>query len=315
MSANNMILKDSTVVVTGGNGSFGKELEKRLKDLEVAEVRIFSRSAEGLWRGDIRDITALSKVMEGADYVIHAAALKDLHYCEANPVEAINVNLYGSLNVFNAAKAAGIKRVTFISTDKASIPMGVMGYTKALMERAMMEECLKEQSPMVTIVRFGNLMGSRGTVIPLFIRQIKEGKELTITNPQMTRFMMTLSDAVDLTLFALEHGENGSLIVEKAKSVSLEVLAESLFALYGRTGIKVIGERQGENLYETMATQKEMSVALELSMKGRSYLHIPINGLNPTTWAKEFNSHNSQSYSVGELSQIIQSVVNSIQIQ
>lgn len=307
-----MITKDKIFVVTGGAGSFGSVLVKRLHELGAKEVRVFSRNSRSDWEGDIRDISALKKVMNKADYVVHAAAVKDVHFCEENPREAIDVNVFGSINVLNAAKDAGVERIVFVSSDKACFPMGTMGITKALMEKMVLAECKNPDSPKCTIVRFGNLMGSAGTVIPLFVRLAREGADLTVTNPEMTRFMMTMQDAADLTLLALEYGDNGDIMVEKAKSATIETLAHGALLYAGVTSekerksrIKLTGARPGEKLYETMATSEEISRANIKSVNGRMYLKIALSVERFEKHTEEYNSHNAGLYSVDELALII----------
>ncbi len=307
-----MVTKDKIFVVTGGAGSFGSVLVKRLHELGAKEVRVFSRNSRSDWEGDIRDISALKKVMNKADYVVHAAAVKDVHFCEENPREAIDVNVFGSINVLNAAKDAGVERIVFVSSDKACFPMGTMGITKALMEKMVLAECKNPDSPKCTIVRFGNLMGSAGTVIPLFVRLAREGADLTVTNPEMTRFMMTMQDAADLTLLALEYGDNGDIMVEKAKSATIETLAHGALLYAGVTSekerksrIKLTGARPGEKLYETMATSEEISRANIKSVNGRMYLKIALSVERFEKHTEEYNSHNAGLYSVDELALII----------
>lgn len=307
-----MVTKDKIFVVTGGAGSFGGILVKRLHELGAKEVRVFSRNSRSDWEGDIRDISALKKVMNKADYVVHAAAVKDVHFCEENPREAIDVNVFGSINVLNAAKDAGVERIVFVSSDKACFPMGTMGITKALMEKMVLAECKNPDSPKCTIVRFGNLMGSAGTVIPLFVRLAREGADLTVTNPEMTRFMMTMQDAADLTLLALEYGDNGDIMVEKAKSATIETLAHGALLYAGVTSekerksrIKLTGARPGEKLYETMATSEEISRANIKSVNGRMYLKIALSVERFEKHTEEYNSHNAGLYSVDELALII----------
>ena len=311
-----MVIKDKIIVVTGGAGSFGRLLVKRLLELGAEEVRVFSRNSKTEWEGDIRDASALKKVMSGADYVVHAAALKDLHYCEANPEEAVNINVYGSLNVLSAAKEAGVERIVFVSSDKACFPMGTMGITKALMEKMVLAGCRDEKSPVCSIVRFGNLMGSAGTVIPLFVRLAREGAELTVTNPEMTRFMMTIADAVELTLLSLEYGDNGDIMVEQANSATIETLAQGALLFAGVTSenerksrIKITGARPGEKLYETMATSEEISKAKIISVNGKIYLKIAQSVESPNKHSEEYNSHNAPLLTPEEMSEIIKRII------
>lgn len=339
---------DKIILVTGGAGSFGKVMVSKLLKLGAGEVRIFSRScgtnnnwadneraapgtgfenpAAGKVRlisGDVRDRTAVTGAMAVADYVIHAAAMKDVHGCERDPQGALEVNVNGTLNVVEAAREAGVKKVVIVSTDKACFPAGVMGLTKALMERMVLARCRGLISePVLSVVRFGNLMGSAGTVIPLFVKQARERRELTVTNPDMTRFMMTVADAVDLVLIALRHGVNGDIVVERAQAASLRTLVEGamLYAAAGASGrgapeapaaagpkpsVKIIGARPGEKLYETMATGEEMSRAVGVNSDKRLYLRIPLDGPVVDDLAEEFNSHNSPALSAADMAAII----------
>jgi len=311
-----MVIKDKIIVVTGGAGSFGSVIVKRLLEQGASEVRIFSRNSKTEWDGDIRDLSALNRVMKGADYVIHAAALKDVHYCEANPAEAIEVNVYGSLNILTSAKEAGVERVVFISSDKACFPMGTMGITKALMERMVLNECRQSDSPVCTIVRFGNLMGSAGTVIPLFVKLAKEGAGLTVTNPEMSRFMMTIDDAVALTLIALEYGENGDILIERGHSATIEALALGTLLYSGvkseselESRIKITGARPGEKIYETMATSEEISKSKLISLNEKLYIKIPLLSESQNRHAEEFNSHNAPSLTPEEMAEIIKRII------
>jgi len=350
---------DRIILVTGGAGSFGKALVSKLLELGAGEVRVFSRncgSAENSFgeesqfkgesaagkvrfiRGDVRDREAVSGAMAGVDFVVHAAAMKDVHGCERDPQGALEVNVNGTMNVVAAAREAGVSRVVVVSTDKACFPAGSMGLTKALMERMGPAECrgVREaesalgkpaeisdgSNTTVSIVRFGNLMGSAGTVIPLFVRQAREGRELTVTNPDMTRFMMTVADAVELVLIALRHGQNGDIVIERAQAASLRTLVEGavMFVAAGAPGagapgapaaavpkpsLKIIGARPGEKLYETMATEEEMSRAVGVNSNKKLYLRIPLDGPLCDDLAEEFNSHNSPALSAADIAAII----------
>lgn len=352
---------DRIILVTGGAGSFGKAMVSKFLELGAGEVRVFSRSCGSFdnrereeasmgngsdkfvkdsqyggkndgkikfIRGDIRDREAVTGAMTGVDFVVHAAAMKDVHGCERDPQGAMEINVTGTMNVVAAAREAGVSKVVVVSTDKACFPAGAMGLTKALMERMVLAECRgvreaesalmkpaneKEinggSKTTVSIVRFGNLMGSAGTVIPLFVRQAREGRELTVTNPDMTRFMMTVADAVDLVLIALRHGQNGDIVIERAQAASIRTLVEGavmfVSAASSKPSLKIIGARPGEKLYETMATEEEMSRAVGVNSDKKLYLRIPLDGALCDDLAEEFNSHNSPALSAADIAAII----------
>ncbi len=320
----NLALKNKIVLITGGTGSFGHAMVERLLLSAVKEIRIFSRDSKKqvqmalcfktrptlspaitFFSGDITDRLSLDKAMSGVDYLIHAAAAKDVSFCESNPLEASRINIFGTGNVIESALKHSVKKIIIISTDKACYPVGAMGISKAMMEKVVFSAAESGNIMCsICVVRFGNLLGSSGTVVPIFIKQIKEGKNLTVTNPEMTRFMMTPDDAVDLTLCAILEGSNGDLIIQKAPSASLGILAKALIDLYGLgndSKIEVMGPRPGEKLFETMATQNEMLKATEIpftlqfnkSGSDKKYLRIPLKGLNVNPSANEFNSHSS----------------------
>lgn len=324
----NLALKNKIVLITGGTGSFGHAAVKRLLEQDLKEIRIYSRDEEkqskmalsfqtkpagypilSFFPGDITEPHSLDKAMSGVDFLIHAAAAKEVPYCEANPLEASRINIFGTGNVIECALKHNVSKIIIISTDKACYPVGAMGISKAMMEKVAFSAAEKSvdttiPGTSICIVRFGNLMGSAGTVVPIFVKQIKEGKNLTVTNPEMTRFMMTPDDAVDLTFCAILEGSNGDLIIQEAPSATLETLTKALVDLYG-TGkgvkIEVMGPRPGEKLFETMATQTEMFKATEIPFisksgnngSGKKYLRIPLKGLNVNPEAAEFNSHTS----------------------
>ena len=323
-----LALKNKIVLITGGTGSFGYAAVKRLLEQDLKEIRIYSRDEKkqsemalffqtkpagspilSFFPGDITDPHRLEKAMNGVDFLIHAAAAKEVPYCEANPLEASRINIFGTGNVIECALKHNVSKIIIISTDKACYPVGAMGISKAMMEKVAFSAAEKSvdttiPGTSICIVRFGNLMGSAGTVVPIFVKQIKEGKNLTVTNPEMTRFMMTPDDAVDLTFCAILEGSNGDLIIQEAPSATLETLTKALVDLYG-TGkgvkIEVMGPRPGEKLFETMATQTEMFKATEIPFisksgnngSGKKYLRIPLKGLNVNPEAAEFNSHTS----------------------
>lgn len=339
---------DKIILVTGGAGSFGKAMVSKLLEMGAGEVRVFSRNCGSYENqiykgqsagrvkficGDVRDCEAVAGAVAGVDFVVHAAAMKDVHGCEKDPQGALEVNVNGTMNVVAAAREAGVSKVVVVSTDKACFPAGAMGLTKALMERMVLAGCrglrdtesalikptnAKEiiggSKTTVSIVRFGNLMGSAGTVIPLFVRQAREGRELTVTNPDMTRFMMTVADAVELVLIALRHGQNGDIVIERARAASLRTLVDGtvMFVAAGAPGtagpkptVKIVGARPGEKLYETMATEEEMSRATGINSDKKLYLRIPLDGPLCDDLAEEFNSHNSPALSAADIAAII----------
>ena len=275
-------MKASTLLITGGTGSFGNAfLSKALKEDKFKEIRIFSRDEKKqddlrknlnsekikFYIGDVRDKDSIEKAVKGIDFVFHAAALKQVPSCEFFPIEAVKTNILGTNNVLSAAEEFGVKRAVVLSTDKAAYPINAMGMTKALMEKTMMAAArnLDPEKSIFCGTRYGNVMSSRGSVIPLFIEQIKNNKPLTITNPQMTRFMMTLDDAVDLVQFAFENGNNGDLFIQKSPAATIQTLAEALISLYNsKSEIQNIGIRHGEKMYETLVTKEEMAKSEDL---------------------------------------------------
>ena len=284
------------LLITGGTGSFGNAyLTKALKDQSFSEIIIFSRDelkqdelrnklgneTVKFYIGDIRDHNAVNNVVQKVDYVFHAAALKQVPSCEFFPVEAVKTNIIGTSNVLDAADNHGVKKVITLSTDKAAYPINAMGMTKALMEKVMVAKArtLNNEKTVLCGTRFGNVMGSRGSVIPLFIKQIKDNKDLTITNPNMTRFLMSLENAVELVDFAFNKGEQGDILVQKAPATTIETLAKALIDLFkSKSKIKVIGIRHGEKMHETLLTQEEVFKAEDLG----DYYRIKLDsrGLN-----------------------------------
>lgn len=283
-----MPFKNKTLLITGGTGSFGQAVLKRFLDSDLKEIRIFSRDEKKqddlrkklnnpkvkFYIGDVRDPMSVSNVMPGVDYVFHAAALKQVPSCEFFPLEAVKTNILGTENVLEAAIQNKVKKVICLSTDKAVYPINAMGMTKAVMEKVMVARSrnLSETDTVLCGTRYGNVMASRGSVIPLFVEQIKEGNDLTITNPEMTRFMMTLDDAVDLVMYAFKHGKQGDIFVQKSPASTIKVLAEALLKIYKSDNkIKVIGTRHGEKLYESLVSKEEMAHAADLG----DYYKIP----------------------------------------
>ncbi len=317
---------NKVLLITGGTGSFGNAVLKRFLNTDLSEIRIFSRDEKKqddlrhlypdkklkFYIGDVRNIDGLREASAGADYLFHAAALKQVPSCEFYPMEAVRTNVIGADNVLRTAMECGVKRAVVLSTDKAAYPINAMGMTKALMEKVMIARSrVAAQKGLVFCgTRYGNVMASRGSVIPLFIQQIESGQPLTITDPAMTRFMMNLDGAVDLVLFAFDHGEPGDLFVQKAPSATVEVLAEAVKRLLRVDNpIRVIGTRHGEKLYETLLTREERARAEDLG----GYFRVPadnrdlnynlyfIEGSAEVGHVDDYNSHNTTRLDIKEL--------------
>ena len=319
------LFKDKVLLITGGTGSFGNAVTKRFLLSDIKEIRIVSRDEKKqddmrheyqslypeyanklkFYIGDVRDYNSIEYAFKGVDYVFHAAALKQVPSCEFYPIEAVKTNVLGSDNVITACVKNGVKKAIFLSTDKAAYPINAMGMTKALMEKNVVARSrqLNKNDTVLCLTRYGNVMASRGSVIPLFCEQIKEGKPLTITNPDMTRFMMTLDDAVDLVLYAFEHGEQGDLFVQKAPASTIDNLAKAICDLKGiEPNISYIGTRHGEKLFEVLVTKEDMVKAVDMG----NYFRIPADNrdlnydkyINKGTTlferAEEYNSHNTE---------------------
>ncbi|MCF8095726.1 MAG: polysaccharide biosynthesis protein [Desulfobacteraceae bacterium] len=313
------MLNDKTILITGGTGSFGTAAVKRLIFTEIKEIRVFSRDEKKqddmrrayndaklkFYIGDVRDQQSVSNAMEGVDYIFSAAALKQVPSCEFFPLEAVKTNIMGTENVLEAAVRNNVNRVVILSTDKAVYPVNAMGMSKAMMEKVMIARSrnICEGGTVMCGTRYGNVMASRGSVIPLFVSQIKQGKPLTITNPEMTRFMMTLEDAVELVLFAFENGEQGDMFVQKAPASTIETLARALIELYeANNEIQVIGTRHGEKLYESLVSKEDMVKAVDMG----DYYRIPpdnrdlnynlyfSNGDTRLQEAEQYHSHNTE---------------------
>ena len=287
------MFKNKILLVTGGTGSFGNAVTKRFLDSDIKEIRILSRDEKKqedmrkhynndklkFYIGDVRDYESIEGAFIGVDYVFHAAALKQVPSCEFYPIEAVKTNVLGSNNVITACVKNHVKKAIFLSTDKAAYPINAMGMTKAVMEKNVIARSrqLTDQDTVLCLTRYGNVMASRGSVIPLFLDQIKNGKPITITNPDMTRFMMTLEDAVDLVLYAFEHGKQGDLFVQKAPAATIDVLAKAVLELkHSNTKPVYIGTRHGEKLYEVLVTQEEMVKAIDLP----GFYQIPADNRN-----------------------------------
>ena len=320
----------SKLLITGGTGSFGSTVLNRfLSEYKYSEIRIFSRDEKKqddlrkslqsdkvkFYIGDVRDPSSLESAVKGVDYIFHAAALKQVPSCEFFPMEAIKTNIIGTENVLNAAERYGVSKVITLSTDKAAYPINAMGMSKALMEKVMIAKS-RNIDPSVQMfcgTRYGNVMASRGSVIPLFIDQIKKGESLTVTNPEMTRYMMTLDDAVDLVLFAFENGNPGDMFVQKAPAATLDVLIQALKELYNADNeIKIIGTRHGEKLYETLVNREDMVKAVDMG----DYYRIPADNrdLNYNRYfsegmddheVEEYHSHNTERLNVEEMKNLL----------
>lgn len=324
------IFKDKVLLITGGTGSFGNAVLKRFLESDLKEIRIFSRDEKKqedmrikynnekikFYIGDVRDYRSIEDAMDGVDYIFHAAALKQVPSCEFFPVQAVQTNILGTNNVLEAAINHNVKKVIVLSTDKAAYPINAMGMSKALMEKVAVAKGrnLKENQTVICRTRYGNVMASRGSVIPLFCEQIENGKPLTITNPEMTRFMMTLDDAVDLVIYAFEHGEQGDLFVQKAPAATIETLAEAVKELKNSAApIKHIGSRHGEKLYEVLVTKEEMTNAEDLGdyfrvpadNRNLNYAKYENNGDKNLDKVEEYNSHNTTRLDVEGMKKLL----------
>ncbi len=322
-----------TLLITGGTGSFGNAVLRRFLTTDIAEIRVFSRDEKKqddmrhqyrseklrFYIGDVRNRDALLDAMTGADYVFSAAALKQVPSCEFYPMEAVRTNVMGTDNTLTAALAAGVARVVVLSTDKAAYPINAMGMSKALMEKVTIarSRVAADRGTVFCVTRYGNVMASRGSVIPLFLGQIEAGQPLTVTDPMMTRFMMSLDDAVDLVLYAFQHGEPGDLFVQKAPAATIGTLAEAMLQVVGRTnGIQIIGTRHGEKLYETLLTREERARADDLG----GYFRVPADnrdlnyakyfseGERAVSVAEDYNSHNTRRLDVPGMADLLRSL-------
>jgi UDP-N-acetylglucosamine 4,6-dehydratase len=321
------------LLITGGTGSFGVAVLDRFLNTNIKEIRIFSRDEKKqedlriklsndkvkFYIGDIRNYDSVLSAMQGVDYIFHAAALKQVPSCEFYPMEAIRTNVLGAEHVLNAALAAEVERVIFLSTDKAVYPINAMGLSKALMEKLMVAKARMNQNGKTVFcgTRYGNVMASRGSVIPLFVSQIKEGKPLTVTDPKMTRFMMSLNDAVDLVLYAYKNGQQGDRFVQKAPAATIETVANALKEIFNaKNEIKIIGTRHGEKLYETLVTREEMAVAEDCG----NYYRIPpdirdlnynkyfFEGESEITKAEDYHSSNTRQLNLEETKELLLSL-------
>jgi Predicted nucleoside-diphosphate sugar epimerases len=328
------IFKDKILLITGGTGSFGNAVVKRFLDSDIKEIRIFSRDEKKqddmrhqmqnnklkFYIGDVRDRSSVDGVMKGVDYVFSAAALKQVPSCEFFPMQAVYTNIIGTENVLSSAIDHGVKNIVVLSTDKACYPINAMGISKAMMEKVAIAKGRAlgpDAATTICCTRYGNVMASRGSVIPLWIDQIKAGKDITLTDPNMTRFMMTLDDAVDLVLYAFQHGKNGDLFVQKAPAATLDILSRALIELYhSKTKVRVIGTRHGEKLYETLVTREEMANSEDMG----NYFRIPcderdlnydkyfIEGSQLISKSKDYHSHNTYQLDFDGMRQLLASL-------
>ena len=325
------MFKNKTLLITGGTGSFGNAVLRGFLNTDIKEIRIFSRDEKKqddmrkkysddklkFYLGDVRDVNSVNDAVRGVDFIFHAAALKQVPSCEFYPMQAVQTNVIGTENVLNAAINAKVKKVIVLSTDKAVYPINAMGVSKAMMERVAVAKSrnLDDAETMIACTRYGNVMASRGSVIPLFMDQIREGKTITITDPAMTRFMMSLDQAVDLVIFAFKNGKNGDIFVQKAPAATIELLTHTLKNILNKPNheVKIIGTRHGEKLYETLLTKEEMVKAIDMDQ----YYRIPAdnrdlnynkffeNGEEIVTQAGEYHSHNTHRLNEEELTKMI----------
>lgn len=328
------MFNNKTLLITGGTGTFGNAVLRRFLNTDITEIRVFSRDEKKqedqrivlanpkvkFFIGDVRNYDSILPAMQGVDYVFHAAALKQVPSCEFFPIEAIRTNVLGTENVMNAAMACNVKNLIVLSTDKAVYPINAMGMSKALMEKLMIAKArlYGDKSTVFCGTRYGNVMASRGSVIPLFLRQIQQGIPLTLTDPNMTRFMMTIEDAVDLVLYAFQNGSPGDIFVQKAPAATISTLAEAMLKLFNANNeVRIIGTRHGEKLYETLLNREEMAKAEDMG----DYFRIPadvrdlnyacyfIEGEEEVSLKNDYNSHNTLRLDVGGMMDMLRKLV------
>lgn len=332
------LFKGKTLLITGGTGSFGNAVLNRFLRSDIGEIRIFSRDEKkqddmrhefqvkmpevagkiSFYIGDVRDINSVKNAMHGVDYIFHAAALKQVPSCEFFPIEAVKTNVLGTENVLTAAIEEGVKTVVCLSTDKAAYPVNAMGTSKAMMEKVIVAKSRTTKTTKICCTRYGNVMCSRGSVIPLWIDQIREGAPITLTDGKMTRFIMSLDEAVDLVLFAFEHGENGDILVQKAPACTIQTQAEAVCELFGgdKNKIKTIGIRHGEKMYETLLTNEECAHAIDMGnfyrvpcdKRGLNYDKYFTQGEVKRNTLTEFNSNNTRLLNLEEVKEKIGSL-------
>ncbi len=323
------MFSDKTLLITGGTGSFGNAVLRRFLDSDLREIRILSRDEKKqddmrkkfnsaklkFYVGDVRDYQSVQNAVRGVDFIYHAAALKQVPSCEFHPMEAVKTNILGTENVLEAAITHGVKRVVCLSTDKAVYPINAMGISKAMMEKVIVAKSRASTDTVICATRYGNVMASRGSVIPLFTNQIRAGTPITITDPEMTRFMMTLDDAVDLVLYAFEHGNPGEIFVQKAPAATIDTLARSLCRMLGKPDhpINVIGTRHGEKLFEVLLSREEMAAAEDLGnyyrvppdLRDLNYGKFVETGEIKISHAIDYNSHNTTRLDVSGMQALL----------
>jgi UDP-N-acetylglucosamine 4,6-dehydratase len=325
------MFSNKTLLITGGTGSFGNAVLNKFLNTSIKEIRIFSRDEKKqhdmrvelnnpkikFYIGDVRDYQSIWNALENVDYIFHAAALKQVPSCEFYPLEAVKTNILGTENVLNAAVSRKVKRVVCLSTDKAVYPINAMGISKALMEKIMVAKSRVSGETVLVGTRYGNVMASRGSVIPLFYDQIQSNKDITVTNPDMTRFMMTLEDAVDLVLYAFKHGNSGDIFVQKSPASTIGELASTMIKIYkSQSKIKVIGTRHAEKLYETLLAKEEVIVAEDLGNYYRvaadnrdlNYNKYFSEGTDPNKIIDDYHSHNTNRLSESELISLLNKI-------
>lgn len=319
-----MLFKDKVLLITGGTGSFGNAVLDRFLETDIKEIRIFSRDEKKqedmrrtyrndklkFYIGDVRNYNSIDYALKGVDYVFHAAALKQVPSCEFYPIEAVQTNIIGTENVLNACINNKVKKVICLSTDKAAYPINAMGISKAMMEKVVLAKSrqINSDETLISVTRYGNVMASRGSVIPLFIEQMKRGEDITVTDPNMTRFMMSLEDAVELVLFAFENARQGDLFIQKSPAATIQCLADAIREIFGckNTGIKIIGTRHGEKLYETLATREELLKSEDCGNYYRifadnrdlNYDNYFVNGEEQISITDDYHSHNTERLDV-----------------
>lgn len=329
MKKGQLMFNNRTLLVTGGTGSFGNAIIRRLLNSNIAEIRIFSRDEKKqddmrkkydnsklkFYIGDVRDSASILNAMQGVDYVFHAAALKQVPSCEFHPLEATKTNVLGAENVLEAAIAHGVRKVACLSTDKAVYPINAMGISKALMEKVAVAKSRSSHSTTICVTRYGNVMASRGSVIPLFVDQIRAGNSITVTDPNMTRFMMTLDDAVNLVLYAFENAQSGDIFVQKAPAATIETLAYALTDLLRvpEFPVNIIGTRHGEKLYEALLSREEMVASEDMGgyfrippdLRDLNYNKFVDQGEEQISHAEDYNSHNTERLDVEGMKQLL----------
>ena len=324
------MFKNKTVLISGGTGSFGNAMINRFLDSDIKEIRIFSRDEKKqddlrrkynnpklkFYIGDVRDFDSISNAIVGADFVFHAAALKQVPSCEFFPMEAFKTNVLGTENLISAAISHKVKRIICLSTDKAVYPINAMGFSKAMMEKVAISKSRLSSDTVISITRYGNVMASRGSVIPLFFEKVLSGEPISITDPSMTRFMMTLDDAVDLVMYAFEHGRNGDIFVQKAPAATIETLVEAILKIMSKPNysVEIIGTRHGEKLYESLLSREEASIAEDLGsyyrispdLRDLNYSGFIDKGHKINQNSQDYNSHNTERLDLDGMVNLLQ---------